>query len=216
MGSRPRKSNIAGTVGFTERHCLATRRLAGATRRAEPKIRRSRDAMGSSDRTRQPFEAPHGCARSGGVSCPVLTCVVKNASSQLVKIYDRVLDETVQQTEFDMAAPMYALGRHDVNETVIADLRKEIEDLRRQQPTTHERIQGSVKSMRRDLNLEAERQSHRSVAALNSLYVMTLMQVGMRYPDSVDIFEHLREQIGQQKFDFPLPLRTFTPQGKKE
>ena len=111
---------------------------------------------------------------------------------------------------------MYALGRHDVHETMVADLRKEIEDLRRQKPMTHERIRDSVETMKRDLDLEGERQAHRSVAAMNSLYVMTLMQVGMRYPDSVDIFEHLREQIDQQKLDFPLPLRTFTPHGKKE
>ena len=72
------------------------------------------------------------------------------AIGQLETVYNRVLDETVLQTELDVAASAYALGRHDLNTTMVDAVGQQIArfDEAHPRPTPDREIQLRLEELR--------------------------------------------------------------------
>ena len=156
-----------------------------------------------------------------------LLATMKSAAIRCNEMFDEMLDETVAQTELDMASAAYALGRDQVYSTTVKRLALEIEELKRPLAQTRssssDDIRGQVVLMSAKLEdmgrkleeqserLQTEKKAHQKNAILNSAYLMALMQLGAKHPESMDIFEQLKEQLEQQEIKLPLPMKPFVP-----
>ena len=72
------------------------------------------------------------------------------AIGQLEAVYDRALDETVLQTELDVAASAYALGRYDLNTTMVDVVNQHIAQFDEAPSSRHQTAKFDVLTTRMD------------------------------------------------------------------